>query len=72
MSVCGILVASFGRHQTYNVVVVAAHSVGRAAVRAANPDDGDRCAVDADVDVCVLENDAEQAQDCTGCRVARL
>ena len=52
-------------------VVLAAHCVS-AALSTSYADDGDWAAGETDFNVQVLENDAEQAQNCSGCRVARL
>ena len=54
---------NFRTEETYGVVVVAADGVGSALVASADTDDGDGAAVEADEDVQVLEEDAEEAQD---------
>ena len=53
-------------------VVLAAHSVGRARVAAADADDGDGRAGQANPDVEVLENDTKKGQDGGSGRVASL
>ena len=53
-------------------VVLAADSVGRAGAAAADTDDGDGGAGEADEDVQVLEDDAQQAEDRSRARGARL
>ena len=52
-------------------VVFAAHSVS-AALPTSYADDGDWAAGETNYNIQVLENDAEQAQECSGCGVARL
>ena len=57
---------------THDVVVLAAHGGGGAGVAASDADDGDGGAREADEDVQVLEDDAEQAEDRSRARVAGL
>ena len=47
---------------THDVVVLAAHHVGRARVTTANTDDGDRGAVEAKEKIDTVDDDAEQPQ----------
>ena len=47
---------------TYNIVVLAAHHVGRASIARANTDDSDRGAVETEKDINAFDDDAEEAQ----------
>lgn len=65
---CESLLAWTSDRVTYHVVVLAAHSVRVAVVARADTDDGDGRAVQADEDVQVLQDDAEEAKDDTNTR----
>ena len=57
---------------TYDVVVVAAHSVGTARIASAHANDADRRAVEADEGVDILEDDAQEAEDSSNAGVVGL
>ena len=65
---CESLLAWTSDRVTYDVVVLAAHRVRVAGVARANTDNGDGRAVQADEDVQVLQDDAEEAKDDTNTR----
>lgn len=48
---------------TYDIIVLAAHDIGRAGAAAANPNNIDGRAGEADKDIEALDDEVEQAED---------
>ena len=59
-------------HRTHDVVVLAAHSVGRARSTSAHANDGDGRAVKANKDIDTLNDNAKQSEEEGGSGIASL